>query len=177
MNFTFLISTAFAVSIDSFFAGFSLNLRGSGKKQTLIITTAVIFVMCLFGNLLGKVLSGAASEKFTVIGGVILSAVGLFEIFFSDKDDKKLKPSVCTLSESCLIGLGVGIDGCIADISLAVMGYSQIYVPVLIAFMHLILIDLGMALNGRINFNKNKWGNIPPIVLLALGLYKIVMSV
>lgn len=173
MNITFLITTAFVVSIDSFFAGISIPNGISNKKYTILGAVFVIFLTCILGNQVGIILQHNINEKFACIGGVILILVGVYNLLKQPNCNKRLLQTNQSLTQSCIIGLGVGADGCIASLSLAVIGYTKLYVPTLIILFHTILLCLGAYLSKRIKVIANNNSLFAPIALILLGFYKI----
>lgn len=171
MNY-YLIITALTVSIDSFVCGFSLSL-GKGKK-TLIVTTiaTTVLIMCLFANYLAKALSGVLSEKTASLGGLLLVAVGIYNLL---KKEEKTLIQKGTFKQILLIGFAVGLDGAFANLSLSLMGINEIYVPITIAIFHALTIWLGILLADLPIAKKiENYTFIAPIILIALGLYKVV---
>ena len=183
----YIILTALTVSIDSFVCGFSLSF--SQKKPFLVvpIIAATVFLMCLATNYLAELFSDKLSEKAGAIGGLILAAVGVFNFVraLTKKDNGDLSATIKSgkgfVADAFLSGFAVGIDGAIANLSLALMGQNAIYVPAIIAVMHAVMIGLGVFLSGVLNktafFKKRKAAEIiPPLILIVLGSYKIMSA-
>ncbi len=170
MNFLFLLTTATSVSLDSFFAGFSLSSKINKKLIVLLGLTSVVFLLCLITNTIGIYLQNNISEKSANVGGIILVAIGLYNIF--SKQD--ISSSKNAFKLSLILGFGVGLDGAFANLSLSIMGYNSFYVPIIIAIMHLVFIGLGILLSSsKIMHKLNKIKIFAPLILISLGLYKI----
>ena len=172
MNLIFLLSTAVAVSIDSFICGFTVSFKCEKKLPLLFGITLVVFALCLITNYLGVYLSEFLTEKTANLGGIILIAIGVYNLFSKEKTQIETKS---ILKQSLLLGFGVGLDGAFGNLSLALMGYNSFFVPVTIALTHLLLIGMGVFLSER-HFLKifKKLDFIPSLILILLGLYKLI---
>ena len=74
-----------------------------------------------------------------------------------------------------LTGIAVGLDGALANLSLSLMDINEFYVPLLIAFMHAILIWLGIILSQTKLAKKfAKIEFFPPLILIFLGAEKLL---
>lgn len=168
----YLLLTAFTVSIDSFVCGFSLSLFGKRKYVIVLIIALTVFVMCLIANFFASMISEFLNERTAGLGGFILIGVGVYNIV---KKEKKAKGGKGIIKQSLLAGFAVGLDGAVANLSLALMGINAFYVPVIIAVMHGIMIAVGIFLaNTPISQKLARFHFIPPLILICLGIYKIV---
>lgn len=167
----FLLFTAITVSIDSFFCGFSLALNKAKKLPVIFLIAITVFLMCLITNYSAELIRPYLTEKTACIGGLILIFVGIYNLLKKDKDYKVEKNF---FTQSLIIGFAVGLDGALANLSLALMGINAFYVPIIFALMHALTIALGILL-ARTKFvaGLNKIGFLPPLILIALGIYKI----
>lgn len=171
MNFLFLFTTALAVSIDSFVCGFSLGFAAKKKYFVVLGIALTVFCMCLITDCLGAALSGILTEDVAALGGLVLIGVAVFNLISGKKERKE---SGDLFRESLIIGFAVGLDGACANFSLALMGYTGLYVPALIALLHAAMIYLGIALSGTRALRLfRKADFIPPYLLIVLGLYKL----
>lgn len=174
MNILFLLTTSFTVSIDSFLCGFSLSMRTEKKPLIVLGICFTVFVLCLITNYLGLFLQNVLTERVANFGGIILIAVGLYNIFGKQKTTSD-KGGM--LKQCLLIGFAVGLDGAAANLSLSLMGYNAFYVPVTITLMHFATITLGILLSKtRIACKLKKFDFIAPLILIALGIYKVVCA-
>ncbi len=169
----FLLLTAFTVSIDSFVCGFSLALL-KGKKIYIVLTIAVtVFIMCLITNFAATLLSGFLTEKTANLGGLLLIFVGIYNLFKKDTEGKKNTDD--GFLRALTTGIAVGLDGAMANLSLSLMGLNQIYVPIIIASMHALMITFGILLSKTTISKKiMKFGFVPPLILIMLGTYKVL---
>ncbi len=167
----FLLLTAFTVSIDSFACGFSLSYLKGKKIYIVLGITLTVFVMCLIANYLATFLSGFLTEKICSLGGLILIGIGVYNLVKKDDEPKPSNKGI--IKQSLISGFAVGLDGAVANLSLALMGINAFYVPIIIAVMHALTITLGILTAktifarrlGKVNF-------IPPLVLILMGIYK-----
>lgn len=167
----YLILTAFTVSVDSFLCSFSLSYTKGKKIYMVLLITLTVFIMCLLTNYCVLFFSNRINEKTASLGGIILVLIGIFNLIKKEENTYKYNTLI---KQSLLTGFAVGLDGACANLSLSLMGINKFYVPLTIAVMHGIMISLGII------FSKTKIGKcfgktnfIPPLILIALGLYKI----
>lgn len=167
----FLLITAFTVSIDSFACGFSLSFV-KGKKAFIVFgVTLTVFVMCLIANYLATFLSTFLTDKISCLGGLILIGVGIYNLVKKDKETVESNKGI--IKQSLISGFAVGLDGAVANLSLAIMGINAFYVPVIIALMHSFTISLGILLANSIFAKRlGKVKVLPPLILILLGIYK-----
>lgn len=174
----FLFLTAFTVSIDSFACGFSLSFYAKGKGKFVIISViaVTVLIMCTAANYAAYALSAIPNDYATLLGGLILTGIGIFNLLKKEENERLPKEIDGKLvKQSFLSGFAVGLDGAAANLSLAVMGLNEFYVPVVIALMHAVMIAFGIALSGLPFISKTKRLKfIPPLVLIFLGLYKLL---
>ncbi len=170
--FYFLFLTAFTVSIDSFVCGFSLSFM-KGKNHIVVLVIALtVYLMCLTTNYLTMVFENYLNETTASFGGLLLIFVGVYNLIKKDKNT--LAKSSNVFKQSLLTGFAVGLDGALANLSLALMGINAFYVPLIIAVLHAIMIGLGIILaNTKFIKRLGKIGFLPPVILIILGAYKL----
>lgn len=169
----YLLLTAFTVSMDSLFCGLSLGLTSKKRLSIVLTICTVVFLMCLTVNYAGNFLSPLLTEKTVCFGGAILILTGLLGIKDTEKE-QMLSNNELPFSSSVLSGFAVGIDGALANLSIALMGIKSFLVPVTIALMHAITVYLGIELANlpfwkKVSFTKI----IASFLLVALGYYKL----
>ena len=168
----FLLITAFMVSIDSFACGFSLALQSKKKLPIILGIALTVFVMCLITNYSTILLSNVITERTASLGGLILIAVGVYNLI---KKDKKHTTANGNFLQILTTGFAVGLDGAFANLSLSLMGINAFYVPVIIAIMHAGMIALGIILSQTPAIKKfAKIEFLPPLILITLGAYKLL---
>lgn len=175
----YLLTTAFAVSADSFICGFSLYFNKTKKVYAVAIIALTVFVMCLFTNYAAVFFAEKITEKSAAYGGFILLITGTRNLFPQKNNtpenlQKKYGDNAVNIRQSMLTGFAVGLDGAVANLSLALMGINSFYVPLTIAAMHALMVYLGTCLADAPFIKKaEKLAFIPPLALIALGLYKL----
>ncbi|MBQ9734277.1 MAG: manganese efflux pump [Clostridia bacterium] len=170
----YLIITALTVSIDSFVCGFSLALKNNRKIPIIIGIALTVLVMCSITNYATVLLSEYLDEKTASLGGLILIGVGLFNLF-KKKTTDDYNTDKNTIILTLVTGFAVGLDGAIANLSLALMGLNDFYVPLTIAVCHAITIAFGVILaQTKISKKLAKIEFVPPLILILLGGYKLL---
>ncbi len=154
--------------------GFSLAFN-KGKKYPIVFGIALtVFAMCLLTNYLTMLFLGYLSENLASLGGIILIAVGVYNLLKKDSDGE-LCEERSSFKQSLITGFAVGLDGAFANLSLSVMGINAFYVPLTIAVMHALMIAFGIFLaKSPLSRLFNKYSFIPPLILIALGAYKLL---
>lgn len=171
----FLIITAITVSIDSFICGFSLSFSNRKKYPIVLIIALTVFLMCAMANYATILLKNFITEQTASLGGIILICVGIFNLLRSCKNKNEEENNNFSFYKIFLIGLAVGTDGALANLSLALMSINQFYVPITIALTHAIMIWLGIVLSNTSLAKKfGKIEFLPPIILILLGGYKLL---
>lgn len=167
----FILLTSFIVAIDSFVCGFSLSLLKTRKSFIVLGITVTVFLMCVIANYSTLLLEPFFTEKTAGLGGIILVVVGFFNVLKKDSDSRQLKN---TYIQILISGFAVGLDGAFANLSFCLMGYSSFAIPVLIAVVHGVMIFLGVTIaNIPIIKKFKKYDFIAPLILIALGVYKV----
>ena len=168
----FLLLTALTVSIDSLFCGFSLSLIKPKKLPIVLTITLIVLLMCLLTNYGAIFLGNYLTEKTASLGGVILIAIGFYNLL--KKENKRLNETNL-FKQTLISAFAVGLDGAFANLSLSIMGINAFYVPLTIAFFHGIMVFIGVSITDIPLVNKlSKYTFIAPILLIALGLYKVL---
>jgi putative Mn2+ efflux pump MntP len=131
--------------------------------------------MCVFTNYFAVFLSATVLKKTACLGGLVLIAIGVFNLVKKDSVTDGCKRGKRFLSQSLITGVVLGLDGAFANLSLSLMGNNAIYVPLTIAVMHALMIALGFALSNFPPFSRVLNLNfIPPVILIALGVIKLL---
>lgn len=167
----FLLLTAFTVSIDSLVCGFSLGKTSNKKLSVIVCVFTAVIVMCFITNYFALLLKNLSTFITTVLGAIILIFVGIYNLYLCLKN----KPTEIGNKTFLFAGFAVGLDGAMANLSLALMGINTFYVPIIIALMHALMVTLGILLSS-IKFSKKieKYKFFAPIILIVLGLYKLL---
>ncbi len=167
MTILIVALTAIVVSLDSFMAGFSLSLN---KKASPVLPAAVSFVtllLCLATSFLAKALS-AASRFADYFGACLLFVLAAMCLFREESHAYALKP--VTLGESLTIGVAVGMDAAIANLSLVGVGVEAI-APIVFAATHYLTVALGQALAKKVVLSHTNL--VSAIMLCVIALTKL----
>lgn len=169
----FVIITILSVSIDSFVCGFSLSFKKGRIFLIPIIIAFTVFVMCLFSNYLTYALDGFLTETTANLSGIILIVIGIINLI--KRDENSIANDNAIVKQSFLTGIAVGFDGAFANLSLALMGYNDFWVPLTIALTHALAIYLGLLLSKTKLAQKfGRFDFFPPLILIVLGAYKLL---
>lgn len=164
-----LATTAVIVSLDSFVAGFSISLN---KKQSLTLPATVALVtliLCLLTTFIGNALKGLLDAYVDVFSATVLVILALYNLLKEDTDEANIQP--LTLTECVTIGVAVGTDAGVANLSLAVNGYG-IVAPVFFAVTHYFTVFLGQKLAGKITMPYCNY--FSAAVLFALAAIRLI---
>lgn len=171
----FLILTAFTVSIDSFACGFSLA-KGKNNVFTLVsVITFTVFFMCLIANYFALFALNFLTEKTAALGGLLLISVGVYDLLKKEEEPRLSLPKKSGIRKTFGVGFAVGLDGALANLSLSLMGLNAIYVPIIIALMHGVMIETGAIVSGFVKKNKKFNADLlSSLILIALGAFKFL---
>ncbi len=167
----FLLLTAFTVSIDSLVCGFSLGKSSNKKISVIFCVFFAVLVMCFITNYFALLLKFLDPSFMGILGSIILIFIGIYNLYASTKDNTNKIGSKTFI----LAGFAVGLDGAMANLSLSLMGLNAFYVPLIIALMHAVMVMVGILLSN-VKFSKKleKYKFLAPLILIALGLYKML---
>lgn len=164
-----IVITAIIVSLDSFVAGFSLSLN---KKTTTTLPSAAALVtlaLCLATTFVGNFLSSRLDKYVNYIGALLLVALALINVL--KKDEQQHRLDSVTVGESLAIGVAVGMDAAVANLSLTLNGVGLI-APIIFAVMHYFTVWAGQKLAQKITLSHT---NIfSAVILIALAVTKLI---
>ena len=168
-NLLTIAVTAVIVSLDSFVAGFSLSLN---KKANLVLPSAVALVtlvLCVATTFVGELLHNYIGKAVDYFGAALLALLAVFSLFKDDNEQANL--SVVTLGESLTIGIAVGMDAAVANLSLALLGVGLL-APIVFAVTHFFTVLLGQVMARKVKLNHT---NIfSAVILLVLAISKMI---
>lgn len=162
--------TAVIVSLDSFVAGFSLSLN---KKANLLLPSSVALVtlvLCVATTVIGELLQGYLGKVVDYFGAGLLALLALTSLV-KDDDVKQATLSSVTLTESVTIGVAVGMDAAVANLSLALLGVGLV-APLVFAVTHFFTVLAGQVLAKKVQLQHTNV--FSAVILLALAISKIV---
>ncbi len=164
-----LMLTSVIVSLDSFVAGFSISLN---KRQNAVLpaTVALVtFVMCVITTFVGYALQEILNDYVNVFSAVILVLLAVTNLL--KQEDTAVNMQQLTLYECVTMGIAVGLDASVANLSLAVDGYG-IVAPVVFAVTHYFTVLLGQKLAGKIAMQHTNV--LSAVVLFVLAVTKFI---
>ena len=169
-NLLTIAVTAIIVSLDSFVAGFSMSLN---KKANLTLPSAVALVtliLCLLTTLLGELLQGYLGKAIDYFGAGLLALLALINLVKKDEGEQA-KLNTVALTESMTIGVAVGMDAAVANLSLAMLGVGLV-APIVFAITHFFTVLLGQHLAHKVKLEHT---NIfAAVILLVLAISKMI---
>lgn len=169
-----LITTAFTVSVDSFFCGLSLSSQYKNNFKILLGICLSVFLTCFTGAISGKFLGDFLQKYAEPLGGVILYVVAVLNALSAKTDKPKLsKPNNFDFKISLIVGFGVGLDGALACFSLVAIGYAVLSVVTITTAAHVIAITIAVCVADSSAVKKlTVIDFIPPLILAILGAVK-----
>ncbi|WP_010094292.1 sporulation membrane protein YtaF [Ornithinibacillus scapharcae] len=169
----------------------------------MICSGIVVLLSMVIGTMLHAFLS---VELAKILGGSILIFIGLFSLFNSIrgqlKKEEEISPpftspnnfqniktvmatpdradldksGTISIGEAILLGTALALDAFGAGIGAAVLGYSVIYTPILIAVMSGVLVHYGIKVGVVLARNKRleRMNFLPPVILITLGVINLM---
>lgn len=175
MEILILLTTAFTVSLDSFFCGLSMSIKTKDNFKFILGISLSVFTLCILGRFIGIKTSNALLNYSEMVGGSILIIIALFGFIENLNKSEYSTPCKNLFLESIIIGFAIGLDGSAGCISLALSGYTSILVPVLITIVHVILLNVAILISKtKVAKTLNKYKFTPQIILFLLGCFKII---
>ena len=177
-NLLTIAVTAIIVSLDSFVAGFSVSLN---RKVGLTLPSAVALItllLCLLTSVVGRFLASYVKQYVDYIAAALLAMLALFNLLKKDEDETARLKSV-TLGESLTIGVSVGMDASVANLSLsldnsamlAICGVSLL-APIVFAVTHYFTVFLGQLLAQKVELKYSNY--FSAVILFALAVSKLI---
>lgn len=164
-----LVITSLIVSLDSFVAGFSVSLNKRQNITLPAVVALVTLIMCLITTFIGKALQGIFDEYVDIFSAVILAALAVTSLLKTD--DNNISMQSLSLCECVAVGVAVGLDASVANLSLAVAGYGVI-APIVFAVTHYFTVLMGQRLAGKLVVpNTNVFS---AVILFALAVIKFL---
>lgn len=179
MKTIILFTTALSVSLDSFFCGLSMSVKTTKNFKFLLGISFSVFLLCILGSLFGASLYGLLSNFSEIIGGSILIIISVFGFLENLKEKTTpINTKDNIFLESVIIGFAIGLDGAVGCLSLSLMGYNSLLVPILITFVHVLLMNLAILISkSKLSKFLKKFSFTPPLILFLLGLFKLIFSI
>ncbi|MBO5926073.1 MAG: manganese efflux pump [Clostridia bacterium] len=73
-----LFTTAFSVSLDSFFCGLSMSTKSNKNMSFLFGISSSVLILCLIGSTLGTKMRDFFENLGEILGGAILIIISFF---------------------------------------------------------------------------------------------------
>lgn len=163
--FLTLAVTSLIVSLDSFIAGFSVSLNKRQNTTLPAVVALVTLIMCIATTLVGNALQGVLDEYVDAFSAAILITLAVVSLFKQDDDEVNLQR--LSLYECIAMGVAVGLDASIANLSLAVDGYGLI-APIVFAVTHFFTVLLGQLLASKVTLPKTNVFSAAVLFVLAV---------
>ena len=170
--------TAIIVSIDSFVAGFSMSLN---RKMCSTLPSAVAFItliLCLLTSIIGRYLANYVGKYVDYIAAALLAMLALFNLFKKDEEAATRLKNV-TLGESLTIGVSVGMDASVANLSLSLDGSTALAIggvsllaPIVFAVTHYFTVFCGQLLAQKVELKYSNY--FSAAILFALAVSKLI---
>ena len=155
-----------------------MSVKTKENFKFLICISLSVFMLCIIGSTLGITAYNALSNFSEIIGGSILIIIAIFGFLKNRNDSVSTSKSDNIFLESLVIGFAIGLDGAMGSLSLSLMGYNSIFVPILITFIHVILMHIAILLSkSKASKLLKKFNSTPQIILLLLGTYKLITGI
>lgn len=173
--FIMVFMCGIAVSLDSFFAGFALSINRKFSLRTPLIISIMTLILCMLACFVGILIStniNGMDKLFNYIGTGTLFVIGVINLFRkSNVNDKDKTTSVV---QALCVGLAVGLDAAIANLSLALLGYTDIYIPILFAILHFIAVISAVLLCKIKPIRNFRHSNIiSAVILITISIIKL----
>ena len=170
--------TAVIVSLDSFVAGFSVSLNRKANPTLPSAVALITLLLCLLTSVIGRFLSDYIEQYVNYVAATLLGILALFNLFKKDEDESARLKSV-TLYESLTIGVSVGMDAAIANLSLSLDSGASLTVfgvsllaPIIFAVTHYFTVFLGQFLAQKVELKYSNY--FSAAILLALAISKLI---
>ncbi|MGM8212370.1 sporulation membrane protein YtaF [Virgibacillus sp. W0430] len=168
----------------------------------MICSGAIVFLSMKIGSILQTFISPVTAK---LLGGLILICLGFFVLFqmirskvntvkmtvqstkrFRDiktvlatPDQADLDQSgIISAKEAVLLGTALALDAFGAGLGAALLGYSPLVTTILIAFTSGLFVFSGIKIGLLLSKNKHmeKLSLLPPLLLIALGMFNILQN-
>lgn len=177
-NLLMVAVTAVIVSLDSFVAGFSMSLNRKVGTTLPSAVALITLLLCLLTSVIGRYLSQYATQYVNYVAAALLLLLALFNLFKKDEEEVARLKSV-TLNESLTIGVSVGMDAAVANLSLSLdgarglsLGGVALLAPIVFGVTHYFTVFLGQALAQKVELKYSNF--FSAAILLALAISKLI---
>ena len=170
--------TAVIVSLDSFVAGFSMSLNRKVGTTLPAAVALITLLLCLLTSFIGRYLSSYVEHYVNYIAAALLALLALFNLLKKDEEATARLKSV-TLGESLTIGVSVGMDAAVANLSLSLGGATalslygvSLLAPIIFAVTHYFTVFMGQLLAQKVELKYSNY--FSAAILFALAISKLI---
>ena len=170
--------TAVIVSLDSFVAGFSVSLNRKVNATLPSAVALITLLLCILTSVIGRYLSRYVEQYVNYIAATLLAMLALFNLLKKDEDETARLKSV-TLGESLTIGVSVGMDAAVANLSLSLedsavllLGGVSLLAPIIFAVTHYFTVFFGQLLAQKVELKYSNY--FSAAILLTLAISKLI---
>lgn len=168
-NILVVAITAVVVSLDSFMAGFSLSLNKKSNQTLPIAVTLITLLLCLASTFIGKMLEKHIEQAVSYFGAALLLLLAVLNLVRREETNNNL--STVTLGESLTIGVAVGMDAAVANLTFVGSGIELI-APIVFAVTHYFTVFLGQILANKVRLEHTNV--FSAVILVVLAITKII---
>ena len=177
-NLLTIAVTAVIVSLDSFVAGFSMSLNRKVGTTLPAAVALITLLLCLLTSFIGRYLSNYVEQYVNYIAAALLALLALFNLLKKDEEETARLKSV-TLGESLTIGVSVGMDAAVANLSLSLGGATalslygvSLLAPIIFAVTHYFTVFMGQLLAQKVELKYSNY--FSAAILFALAISKLI---
>lgn len=177
-NLLTIAVTAVIVSLDSFVAGFSMSLNRKANTTLPSAVALITLLLCLLTSIIGRYLSSYVEQYVNYLGAALLALLALMNLLKKEESETARLKSV-TLAESLTIGVGVGMDAAVANLSLSFeeagalsIGGVALLAPIVFAVTHYFTVFLGQVMAQKVELKYSNY--FSAAILLALAVSKLI---
>lgn len=178
-NLLTIAVTAVIVSLDSFVAGFSMSLNRKPGTALPSAVALITLLLCLLTSVIGRFLSDVVSQYVDYVAAALLALLAVYNLFKKDEEQASRLKSV-TLGESMTIGVSVGMDAAVANLSLSLGGATgaltiggvALLAPIIFGVTHYFTVFLGQALAQKVELKYSNY--FSAAILFALAVSKLI---
>ena len=178
--------TAVIVSLDSFVAGFSMSLNRKVGTALPSAVALITLLLCLATSLIGRYLSQYVEQYVDYIAAALLAMLAIYNLFKKDEEQASRLKSV-TLGESLTIGVSVGMDAAVANLSLSLdagsstsavgagavsFGGVALLAPIIFGVTHYFTVFLGQVMAQKVELKYSNY--FSAAILFALAVSKLI---
>ena len=178
-SFLTIAVTAVIVSLDSFVAGFSVSLNRKVGTTLPAAVALITLLLCLLSSFIGRYLSDYAEQYVNYVAAALLATLALFNLFKKDDNNETARLKSVTLYESLTIGVSVGMDAAVANLSLSLDGATalpllgvSLLAPIVFAVTHYFTVLLGQLLAQKVELKYSNY--FSAAILFGLAICKLI---